>query len=100
MDYVAQRAWDVYAMDVRGYGRSTRPPQMSQPPAENAPIVNTDVAVSDVGAVVDFILARSAVAKINLVGWSWGTAIIGASTEENNGRGGRLVLYAPLWILT
>jgi len=99
MDYVAQRGWDVYAMDVRGYGRSTRPPQMSQPPAENAPIVNTDVAVSDVGAVVDFILARRAVAKINLVGWSWGTAIMGAYTAQNNARVGRLVLYAPLWLL-
>jgi len=43
MDYVAQRGWDVYAMDVRGYGRSTRPKEMSQPPAENPPVVNTDV---------------------------------------------------------
>ena len=32
MDYVAQRGFDVYLMNVRGYGLSTRPPQMSQPP--------------------------------------------------------------------
>ncbi len=25
MDYIAQRGWDVYIMDLRGYGRSTRP---------------------------------------------------------------------------
>jgi pimeloyl-ACP methyl ester carboxylesterase len=53
MDYVAQRGWDVYIMDLRGYGRSTRPPEMSKPSAENPPIVNTDVAVKDVAAVVD-----------------------------------------------
>lgn len=99
MDYVAERGWDVYAMDVRGYGRSTRPPQMSQPPAENTPIVNTDVAVRDVAAVVDFILARRAVSKINLLGWSWGTAIMGAYTAQNNAKVQRLVLYAPLWLL-
>jgi pimeloyl-ACP methyl ester carboxylesterase len=99
MDYIAQRGWDVYAMDVRGYGRSTRPPQMSQPPTENSPIVNTDVAVRDLGAVVDFILARRAVSKINLVGWSWGTAIMGAYTAQNNARVERLVLYAPLWLV-
>ena len=29
MDYVAQRGFDVYLMNVRGYGMSTRPPQMS-----------------------------------------------------------------------
>ena len=99
MDYVAQRGWDVYAMDVRGYGRSTRPPEMSQPPTENPPIVNTDVAVRDVAAVVDYILARRGVSKINLVGWSWGTAIMGAYTAQNNARVERLVLYAPLWVL-
>lgn len=99
MDFVAQQGWDVYIMDVRGYGRSTRPPQMSQPPAENAPIVNTDVAVRDVGAVVDHILARRGVPRINLVGWSWGTAIMGAYTAQNNAKVERLVLYAPLWLL-
>lgn len=76
MDYVAQRGFDVYLMDVRGYGPSTRPPEMSQPPKENTPIVHTDVAVKDVGAVVDHILARRGVSKINLLGgarhWSDG----------------------------
>ncbi len=45
MDYIAQRGFDVYLMDLRGYGASTRPPEMSQPATENPPIVNTDVAV-------------------------------------------------------
>jgi pimeloyl-ACP methyl ester carboxylesterase len=99
MDYIAQRGWDVYLMDVRGYGASTRPQQMSLPPTENQPIVNTDVAVRDVGAVVDHILARRRVSKINLVGWSWGTAIMGAYTSQNNAKVERLVMYAPLWLL-
>ncbi len=32
MDLIASRGFDVYLVDVRGYGRSTRPPEMSQPP--------------------------------------------------------------------
>ena len=99
MDYVAQRGWDVYIMDLRGYGRSTRPPEMSKPAAENPPIVNTDVAVKDVGAVVDHILARRGVPRINLLGWSWGTTIMGAYTAQNNSKVERLVLYAPLWLV-
>lgn len=98
MDYVAQRGWDVYLMDVRGYGPSTRPPEMTQPATENQPIVHTDVAVQDVGAVVDHILARRGVSKINLMGWSWGTAIMGAYTAQNNDKVERLVLYATSWI--
>jgi len=64
MDYIAQRGWDVYIMDLRGYGRSTRPPEMSRPLNDNPPIVNTDVAVRDVGAVVDYILSRRGVSRI------------------------------------
>ena len=32
MDYIARHGYDVYLVNVRGYGRSTRPPSMSRPP--------------------------------------------------------------------
>ena len=31
MDYIAGRGFDVWSLDLRGYGRSTRPPEMAQP---------------------------------------------------------------------
>ena len=99
MDYIAERGYDVYLVDVRGYGRSTRPPEMAQPAAQNAPIVRTETAVKDVGAAVDFILKRRAVAKIDLLGWSWGTGIMGAYTAQNNDKVNKLVLFAPIWLL-
>ena len=37
MDYVAQHGFDVYLVDVRGYGGSTKPSEMDAPPAENKP---------------------------------------------------------------
>jgi len=98
MDYIAQRGYDVYLMDVRGYGRSTRPREMEQPPGENPPVVNTEVALRDFGAVVDHILERRRVARINLLGWSWGTLIAGAYTAQNSAKVERLVLFAPLWL--
>src|SRR5215208_1489073 len=30
MDYVAARGYDVYLLDLRGYGRSTRPKEMAE----------------------------------------------------------------------
>lgn len=50
MDYVARHGYDVYLVDVRGYGQSTRPPEMDKPAADNEPIVRTETAVKDVGA--------------------------------------------------
>jgi pimeloyl-ACP methyl ester carboxylesterase len=98
MDYITRRGYDVYLVDLRGYGGSTRPSEMDKPAAENPPIVRTDVAVRDVGAAVDHILARRGVNKLNLMGWSWGTAIMGRYATQNSAKVNRLVLYAPPWI--
>jgi pimeloyl-ACP methyl ester carboxylesterase len=100
MDYIARQGWDVYLVDIRGYGGSTRPPEMDKPPSANKPIVDTSVAVKDVGSAVTHILQRRGVAKINLMGWSSGTAIMGGYTTEHNELVNRLVLYAPQWIFS
>src|SRR5262249_16149162 len=80
MDYIAQRGWDVYLVDFRGYGRSTRPPEMDQPADSNAPIVTTDVAVKDVGSGNDFILHRRGNSRVQLIGWSSGAVYLGGFT--------------------
>jgi pimeloyl-ACP methyl ester carboxylesterase len=98
MDYIACRGFDVYLVDLRGYGQSTRPPEMEAPARDNSPIVNTDVAVRDVSTAVDHILARRGVDKISLIGWSWGTSIMAGYTAHNPGKVNRLVLYAPIWL--
>ena len=48
MDYIAQQGWDVYLVDVRGYGGSTRPSEMEKPPLENKPFADTVTAARDV----------------------------------------------------
>jgi pimeloyl-ACP methyl ester carboxylesterase len=98
VEYIVCHGYDVYLVDVRGYGRSTRPSEMDLPADQNAPIVRTETAVRDVGSAVDFILKRRDVSKINLLGWSWGTVIMGLYTSQNSGKVNKLVLYAPQWI--
>jgi pimeloyl-ACP methyl ester carboxylesterase len=100
MDYIARRGWDVYLVDVRGYGGSTRPPEMGQPAASNPPIATTDVAVRDVSSAIDFILRRRGVPKLSILGWSWGTVIMGAYAARHPEKVDRLVLYAPTWVRT
>jgi pimeloyl-ACP methyl ester carboxylesterase len=98
-DHAARKGYDVYLVDVLGYGRSTRPAAMDKPPAENPPFATTAEAVKDIGAAIDFILKRRGVSKLNLVGWSWGTAIMAGYTMDHNDKVNKLVLYAPLWHL-
>jgi pimeloyl-ACP methyl ester carboxylesterase len=100
MDYIAARGYDVYLLDIRGYGKSTRPKEMDEKPEANPPLVRGDTAVQDIGAAVDFILKRRALPRLNLIGWSWGTTLMATYTTQNAGKVQRLVLYAPSWIRT
>jgi pimeloyl-ACP methyl ester carboxylesterase len=98
MDSIASHGYDVYSMDVRGFGRSTRPQEMERPAAENPPVVTTDDGVADFGAVADHVCRWRGVPRLNLMGWSWGTVIAGAYAARRPDRVERLVLYAPLWL--
>jgi pimeloyl-ACP methyl ester carboxylesterase len=97
VQYVAERGYDVYTLDIRGYGGSTRPAAMSQPPEANPPFAGTREAVRDIAAAVDYILARRKVAQLTLVGWSWGTTTTASYAAEQPAKIGRLVLFAPVW---
>ena len=99
MDFMARKGFCVYAHDLRGYGRSTRPATMGELPENNPPIVRTPEAVRDVKAVADWIRRHHGVKTINVVGWSWGCVQSAQYTAENPGVVGRLVLFAPLFLL-
>jgi len=100
MEFIASRGYDVYCLDVRGYGRSTRPQAMSDPPQNNPPIVRTPDAVKDITAVLNVILKRRNIAKLNLLGWSWGCTLMATTAIQNLDKVARLMLYAPGWLRT
>jgi len=77
MRYFARTGWDTFALDIEGFGFSTRPPSMDNPeafPDDPAPI-RADVSVADVARVVDFILNLRGVDKVHMLGWSAGATI-------------------------
>ena len=97
MDHAARRGFDTYLLDIRGYGRSTRPKTMDEPPEKNAPFAGASDAVRDISAAVEFILKRRGVKSLNLVGWSWGTTTMAGYAAANPDKVEKLVLYAPVW---
>ena len=100
MEYIASRGYDVYCLDVRGYGRSTRPREMDEPPQNNPPVVRTPDAVKDITAVLNMVLKRRDIAKLNLLGWSWGCTLMATAAIQNIDKVARLMLYAPGWLRT
>jgi pimeloyl-ACP methyl ester carboxylesterase len=98
MDYIAQRGYDVWLLDLRGYGRSTRPPEMEQPAEQNAPLTTGAVAQRDLDAVIDFIRQRRGLERVTLLGWSWGTTLMATYTTRHPAKVEKLILYAPQFV--
>lgn len=65
---LARAGHRVLIVDARGYGASTRPAAMSQPPEESLPLTTGDQVVRDIEAVVDWLDEPS----VDIVGWATG----------------------------
>lgn len=69
---LAERGFDVYIMDIRGYGASTRPGEMEEPPSAHPPLVRSNEVAHDINAVVDWIHLHQHVSNVALFGWATG----------------------------
>ncbi|RAS25893.1 alpha-beta hydrolase superfamily lysophospholipase [Paraburkholderia bryophila] len=98
MDYLACAGFDVYAVDARGYGESTRPQQMNLPSSQSEPIGRTESGIRDFTTAVNFVLRTSGIARLNVIGMSWGGSVTGAFTARNGHKVRKLGLVAPQWI--
>ncbi len=118
MAYLARAGFDVFSMDVEGYGRSTRPPAMADPcnlsAAQQAqfipgqikaacphtitgPITTMGSDWTDIGAVVDQLLAEHKLKQLALVAWSQGGPRSGGYAAQHPDKVSRLVVLAPAY---
>ena len=114
MAYLAAAGFDVFSMDMTGYGRSTRPHLMNEvcnlsaeqqtalggTPCEathNAQLTTIASDWDDIDAVVEYLRALRGVPSVHLVGWSLGGPRAGGYASRNPNKVGKLVLLAPAY---
>jgi pimeloyl-ACP methyl ester carboxylesterase len=114
MAFLAAAGFDVFSMDMTGYGRSTRPNVMNDVcnlSAEQQTALGrascqakhaaqlTTIATDwhDLDAVVEYILALREVPRVSLVGWSMGGPRAGGYASRNPDKVAKLVLLAPAY---
>jgi len=93
MEYLAEAGYDVFSMDMTGYGRSTRPPAMNDPcnlsegqqrdlipamlsatcgPSYGFAATTIESDWHDLDAVVDYVRELRGVDRVHLAAWSLG----------------------------
>jgi pimeloyl-ACP methyl ester carboxylesterase len=116
MGYLARAGFDVFAMDMTGYGRSTRPTPMNDPcnlsreqqagfipgllaapcsPSYSRQLTTIASDWNDIGAVVDHIRQIRRVDKVSLLAWSLGGPRAAGYAAQHPEKVDKLVLLAP-----
>lgn len=119
MAYLAAAGFDVFSVDMTGYGRSTRPAPMNDPCnltrdrqlefvpallqvqcAPSYPQAMTTIASDwdDIGAAVDYIRRIRRADRVSMVAWSLGGPRAGGFASRFPDRVNRLVLLAPAYV--
>ncbi|SDX21833.1 Pimeloyl-ACP methyl ester carboxylesterase [Marininema mesophilum] len=93
MDHMAKQGYDTWAMDFKGFGRSSRPVEMSQPPLKNKPVIDHKDSLRDLEKVINYLKKERKVDSVDLVGWSWGGVVAGEYAAKHPQNVNKLVLY-------
>jgi pimeloyl-ACP methyl ester carboxylesterase len=118
MSYLARAGYDVFAVDMEGYGRSTRPTLMNDPcnltEAQQATFVPALLKASctpeysrqlttiasdhhDISAAVDYIRSLRRVERVNLIAWSLGGPRAGGFAAAHPEKVSKLIILAPAY---
>jgi pimeloyl-ACP methyl ester carboxylesterase len=87
----------AYVMDVRGYGRSTRPKEMSGEPGNCPPLVRSNAVVHDIATVVRAVRGRIGAPAVGLLGWATGGMWAGHYATVHPDRVSHVVFYNALY---
>jgi pimeloyl-ACP methyl ester carboxylesterase len=88
MDFLAQNGYDVWAIDLHGYGHSDKTAN---------DWIDSHSAAADIAAAVEYITKLRGVEKINLLGCSAGTQRTGVYVMEHPERVAKWIFHAGFW---
>ncbi len=93
----ASAGFAIYLMDVRGYGDSTKIPELNDLSATAISTVVSENVAKDIDAVIDVICRNQNVGKVAVLGWASGGHWLGYYTTKHNEKISHLILLNALY---
>lgn len=118
MAYVARAGFDVWSIDMEGYGGSTRPPAMNDPcllspeqqkelipgklasacsPSSTTPITTMSSDWNDIATAVEYLTPMNGGRPIAMIGWSQGGPRAAGYAAQHPDKVARLAVLAPAY---
>ena len=91
MDTLAEQGWDVWALDIHGYGHSGK---------TNKDWSEAVSAAEDIDAAADYIRALRWVEKVHVFGYQWGAQAASMFAEKKPSKVAKLILFGMRYQLT
>ena len=95
-DELVAAGYDVWGLDLLGFGESDRYPAMELPAEANPPLARAAEAGCQIEQAVRFIAARHRLERVSIIAHSWGTIAAGWFAGRRPELVERLVLFAPI----
>ncbi len=97
LEFFASKGACAFALDLRGYGQSTKPKGMDLLEKE-APMICTHAeALCDIADAIAYIRNERKVDQVVLVGLSWGGLLAGTFTHQSQHLISHLILLGPIY---
>jgi pimeloyl-ACP methyl ester carboxylesterase len=94
---LAEAGHAAYIFDARGYGKSSRPAAMDEPPQPSFPLTRSNEVVRDLAGVVEEVCDRAQASRVAIVGWATGGMWAGHYASLYPERVSHLAFYNALY---
>ncbi|GLQ94057.1 alpha/beta hydrolase [Dyella acidisoli] len=96
IEYTARKGYVACGLDFLGFGDSSRPPAMSGPAGNGAPVTDAKEAAKQIAMAVDYMHKQMGMKDVHIVAHSWGTIPAAAFAAAEPHALSSLTLFGPI----
>lgn len=96
IDFMAKHGFLACGLDFLGYGASSRPRAMLEPPAGRPPLLRAPEAAHEIALAIGYMRSRRGITQMSIIAHSWGTIPAATFAARHPRALTSLILFGPV----